>query len=70
MSDTWKEAMIHQGYVPEKCQLDGNIIWGLINRSEDPCAGCNFPRNKCGGRSIDPEYMQKERERVKREGGE
>lgn len=63
MSDTWKEMMIHQGYVPKKCQLNGKIIWGLINRSEDPCAGCNVPRNECGGRPADPDYMQKARER-------
>lgn len=52
----WKQMMVKQGYVPERCGLDGMIIWGLINRSEDPCAGCNELRAKCGGRPADKSY--------------
>lgn len=54
-----KRMMIEQGYVPEKCTLPGVIIWGLINRSEDPCAGCNANRTVCGGRPADPDYMER-----------
>lgn len=57
--DHMKQMCIKQGYVPEKCTLAGVIVWGLINRPEDPCAGCNENRNVCGGRSADPDYMEK-----------
>ena len=45
-----KQMMVEQGYVPEQCTLDGNLIWMIINKSEDPCAGCNEGRSVCGGR--------------------
>lgn len=62
--DMWKDLMIKQGYVPEKCELNGTIIWGLINKPEDPCSGCNVPRTRCGGRSADPDYMEKARQKA------
>jgi len=62
--DFWKDAMIKQGYVPEKCELAGQLIWGLINKSEDPCSGCNIPRTNCGGRPADPDYMEKARQKA------
>ena len=57
--DTLREMMIRQGYVPAGCGLNGSIIWGLMNRSEDPCAGCNELRAKCGGRPADKDYMKR-----------
>ena len=40
----------NQGYVPQGCLLGGNVVMGLVNQAEDPCKGCNGPREKCGGR--------------------
>lgn len=48
--DILKEVCVNQGYVPPKCTLDGNLIWLLVNESEDPCAKCNQPRHICDGR--------------------
>ena len=39
-----------QGYVPKDCQLDGRLVYALMLKSEDPCAGCNLDRKECGGR--------------------
>lgn len=39
-----------QGYVPEKCYLDGQIVWRLIQGGEDPCKKCNADRLECNGR--------------------
>lgn len=44
------EICIHQGYVPLNCLLNGGVVFALINKGEDPCAGCNLNRNICGGR--------------------
>ncbi len=49
-SDILLNMCIQQGYVPPTCLLNGQIVWGLINESKDPCAGCNGPREKCKGR--------------------
>lgn len=47
----WQLKMcIGQGYVPTTCLLGGSVVWYEIQRSHDPCAGCNGPRNKCKGR--------------------
>ncbi len=48
--DTMREMCVAQGYVPPKCQLMGMVVWHLIQKGEDPCAGCNLDRNICGGR--------------------
>ena len=50
MDDHLREKMVDQGYVPKDCRLPGIMIWALINRGEDPCAGCNHDRNICKGR--------------------
>lgn len=39
----------HQGYVPMTCLLGGGLVMGLIAEGKSPCAGCNGPREKCGG---------------------
>ncbi len=50
-SDDLKLKMcIGQGYVPPTCLLVGAVVWGLVNKSKDPCKGCEGPRDKCGGR--------------------
>lgn len=59
MKDFVREMCIRQGYVPKGCTLNGHLVWGLINRSEDPCDGCNEDRSLCGGRRADPDYMAK-----------
>ncbi len=41
---------INQGYVPPTCLLGGVIVWSLMIKGEDPCAGCNCDRAKCYGR--------------------
>jgi hypothetical protein len=45
-----RELCIQQQYVPEKCQLIGMIVFALVQKGEDPCAGCNHDRKICGGR--------------------
>lgn len=51
MSDDFhKDMCIAQGYVPEGCTLPGPIVWLLINKGDDPCAGCNADRGICKGR--------------------
>jgi hypothetical protein len=39
-----------QGYVPQTCLLGGNVVMAEVNRGENPCFGCNGPREKCGGK--------------------
>jgi hypothetical protein len=39
-----------QGYVPAGCLLGGFVVVCEISRGKDPCAGCNGPRARCGGR--------------------
>ena len=39
-----------QGYVPQTCLLGGATVMHEVRRGVDPCAGCNGPREKCGGR--------------------
>ena len=48
--DVMLELCKQQGYVPAKCTLSGAIVFGLINKGENPCDGCNEDRNKCDGR--------------------
>ena len=40
-----------QGYVPEKCLLGGMTVMYETKNGNDPCAGCNGPREKCEGRA-------------------
>lgn len=46
--DKWIE--VKKKYTTEKCQLDGQLIFILAIKGEDPCAGCNLNRKDCGGR--------------------
>lgn len=39
-----------QGYVPKGCLLNGSLVMAETNGGRDACAGCNCPREKCGGR--------------------
>ena len=49
--DDWHlKIAIEQGYVPKTCLIIGHIVMGLINKGENPCSGCNGPREKCKGR--------------------
>lgn len=48
--DTMRDLCIQQGYVPQKCKLPGIIIFGLVNKGENPCDGCNANRSECDGR--------------------
>jgi len=41
---------IMQGYVPKTCLLGGAVVMDEINKGNDPCSGCNGPREKCFGR--------------------
>jgi len=49
-SDIMLEICIYQGYVPKDCKLDGQLVFLLTVKGEDPCAGCNISRDECGGR--------------------
>lgn len=44
------ELCIGQGYVPEGCLLNGQLVLTLTNEQRDPCKGCVCPREKCNGR--------------------
>ena len=39
-----------QGYVPQNCLLAGVVVMDEMKKGNDPCAGCNGPREKCKGR--------------------
>ena len=55
-SDFWLAMCIEQGYVPATCDLPGQIVFILVNKGEDPCAGCNVDRNQCHGRPRGSRY--------------
>jgi len=38
-----------QGYVPPTCLLGGDTIYHEIEKGNNPCWGCNGPRQKCMG---------------------
>lgn len=55
MKDSRRDEVFHdmcvkQGYVPSTCTLDGELVWMLVRKGEDPCAGCNMDRAVCKGR--------------------
>lgn len=56
-TDTMLKLCKQQGYVPPKCTLDGQLVWILVNKSEDPCAGCNEDRLTCEGRAKQDDYL-------------
>lgn len=41
-----------QGYVPQTCLLGGIVVMGEINQGNNPCFGCEGPREKCGGSNV------------------
>jgi len=45
------KLVIQQGYVPKTCLLSGRLVWHLVMDGEDPCKGCEGPRERCLGRS-------------------
>ena len=38
-----------QGYVPKTCLLGGAIVMGEVSAGNNPCWGCEGPREKCYG---------------------
>ncbi len=48
--DIQLQMSIRRGYVPSTCLLGGATVWGLVMRGDDPCKGCEGPREKCKGR--------------------
>ena len=48
--DMLLKMAIGQGYVPQTCLLGGTVIFGLVNQGQDPCKGCEGPREQCHGR--------------------
>ena len=50
--DMFLAMSIGQGYVPRTCLLGGEVVMGEVNKGNDPCAGCNGPREKCQGREL------------------
>lgn len=43
-----------QGYVPPGCLLGGMVVMAETNAGNNPCWGCNGPREKCGGQAKRP----------------
>jgi len=39
-----------QGYVPDTCLLGGFVVLDEVKRGNNPCWGCNGPREKCKGK--------------------
>lgn len=39
-----------QGYVPQTCLLSGMLVMDEVSKGNNPCWGCNGPREKCGGK--------------------
>lgn len=48
--DIHLQMAIGQGYVPSTCLLGGGPVMSEMNEGRDPCAGCEGPRERCGGR--------------------
>jgi len=38
-----------QGYVPKTCLLGGETVMLEVNNGNNPCDGCQGPRDRCGG---------------------
>ena len=51
--DIFHDMVVQQGYVPATCTLDGQLVLLLVNKGNDPCAGCNMDRLVCKGRPKD-----------------
>lgn len=39
-----------QGYVPKTCLLGGAIVMQEVDIGNNPCWGCNGPRERCHGK--------------------
>ena len=39
-----------QGYVPQGCLLGGIVVMAEVSSGNNPCSGCEGPRDKCGGK--------------------
>jgi hypothetical protein len=39
-----------QGYVPQGCLLGGMVVMAEVSKGDNPCWGCEGPREKCGGK--------------------
>jgi hypothetical protein len=48
--DIMLEMAKGQGYVPAGCLLGGPVVMVEVNSGNNPCWGCNGPREKCGGK--------------------
>ena len=48
--DHMLKQAISQGVVPKGCLMGGHIVMGFSFAKQDPCTGCDGPREKCGGR--------------------
>ncbi len=48
--DIMLSMAIHQGYVPQTCLLNGQVVMDEIKNQRNPCWGCSGPRQKCNGR--------------------
>lgn len=57
-ADHMLQQAIAKGSVPSGCLLGGHIVQGLVFAGDDPCAGCEGPRPKCGGRPRKPQPTQ------------
>ena len=47
------KQFIQQGWVPKTCTLTEQqalMLWPIVAKGTDPCAGCNYDRNVCKGR--------------------
>jgi hypothetical protein len=44
-------SAINSEYVPDTCLLNGYIVLYEKYIGNDPCDGCNIPREKCKGRT-------------------
>ena len=54
--DLMLRMCIDQGYVPSKCLLSGNAVFGLVQEGSSPCVGCNGPKERC--RAINEKTQQ------------
>ena len=43
-----------QGYVKPNCLLGGQVVMDEINKGNNPCWGCEGPREKCHGADKNP----------------
>lgn len=49
--DEMLKLCIQQGYVPNDCKLQGELVFFLIKEGKNPCVGCNM--NSCSHRKAE-----------------